>query len=106
MLTPREKKLAFQLITFCVAGIIAGGFIELYQREQWYRKLLTPQYTTALRQRARLLSEPLSSMNREHLEQIVAAYLTDPDILAFKVLKGREVVIHLGRKPGEDSIFR
>lgn len=100
-----EKKLVLQLIILCVAGIIAGGVLELYQREQWYKSVLIPRSTAGLQQRAQLLNEPLSSMNLERLEQLVTAYLTDPDILACKVLKGRNVVIYMGKQPGEDTIL-
>ena len=90
--------LALQIIGVLTATMLLFGIVDGYQRYQKVSELLEAREERILQQLSLLLGGLIYDGDEYRMEQVLASYLQDPDILSIKVFENETLLKYVGKE--------
>jgi hypothetical protein len=94
-----SAKLAVEIAVVLIVMMAAFGILENMQRRKQFMHFLDTKEESSLQALALMLGEFLFFMNLDPVKNIAAAYLSDQEIFAIKIMEGNEAILHTGKDP-------
>lgn len=99
-----SAKLAVEIAVVLIVMMAAFGILENMQRRKQFMHFLDTKEESSLQALALMLGEFLFFMNLDPVKNIAAAYLSDQEIFAIKIMEGKEAILHTGKDPQTHDI--
>jgi len=96
-------KLAIQIALVIILAMIVLGVFEVYYRLHEFTLILEAKEYRTEQQLALILNRLLYDVDTVQMENVVSSYLTDPDLLAIKILSTDRVVMYQGKNPVSET---